>query len=105
MSGMELDQVKNLLGLSTNKHDLFIDAMIPILVEFAKEHCNNQFLENGKEKLPGPVKLFVARAIQFNMNPTGITGRSMGGASYSYETDFPPALMRLLRPYKKVRFV
>jgi Phage gp6-like head-tail connector protein len=102
---MDLSQVKNLLGISSDKHDSFITEMLPIVTEFAKDHCNNSFLIGGAEELPGGVKLFIARAIQFNMNPAGVIGRSMGGASYSYDTDYPPSIMRLLRPYKKVRFV
>jgi hypothetical protein len=102
---MGTDDVKKLLGISSDKHDDFIAEMIPILIEFVKDYCNNKFVEDNKEVLPGGVKLFVARAIQFNMNPAGVTGRSMGGASYSYDTDYPPAIMRLLRPYKRVRFV
>ena len=100
MNSLDVAQVKALLGLTTSKHDLFIEEMIPILIEYTQRYCNNQF----KDKLPGPVKLFVARAIQFNMNPAGVSSRSMGGASYSYETDFPSSITRLLKPYRKVRF-
>lgn len=100
MSSLDTAQVKGLLGLSTSKHDMYIEEMIPILIEYAQEYCNNPF----KEQLPGPVKLFIARAIQFNMNPTGVSSRSMGGASYSYETNYPDSLMSMLRPYRKVRF-
>lgn len=102
---MDINTVKTLLGISTDKHDAFIAEMLPIVTEFAKDHCNNSFIIGTDEVLPGGVKLFVARAIQYNMNPTGVTGRSMGGASYSYDTDYPPSLMRLLRPYKRVKFI
>lgn len=102
---MELQSVKNLLGISTDKHDGYLAEMIPILIDYAKEFCNNPFLDgNNQEELPGSVKLFVAKAAQFNMNPAGIKGRSMGGASYSYDTDFPESIMRLLRTNKRVKF-
>ena len=100
MPTLEIAQVKALLGLTTSKHDIFIEEMIPILIEYAQEYCNNRF----KDQLPGPVKLFVARAIQFNMNPAGVSSRSMGGASYSYETNYPDSLTSMLKPYRKVRF-
>lgn len=102
---MNTEEVKTLLGITTDKHDAFITEMIVILTEFVKDYTNNKFLNENKEVLPGGVKLFIARAIQYNMNPTGVTGRSMGGASYSYDTDYPPSLIRLLRPYKRVRFI
>lgn len=101
---MEITAVKNLIGLNTEKHDGYLTEITPILVDFAKEHCNNPFEKDGEESLPGPVRLFVAKAAQYNMNPAGVTGRSMGGASYSYELDFPESIMKLLRPYKRVRF-
>ena len=102
---MDLASVKNLIGITTEKHDAYLAEMIPILTDYAKEFCNNKFLdENNQEALPGSVRLFIAKAAQFNMNPAGIKGRSMGGASYSYDTDFPESIMKLLRPYKKVRF-
>ena len=100
MNSLDVAQVKALLGLTTSKHDIFIEEMIPILIEYTQAYCNNQF----KGQLPGPVKLFVARAIQFNMNPVGVSSRSMGGASYSYETNYPDSLTSMLKPYRKVRF-
>ena len=102
---MTIDQVKKLLGIRNEKHDDYIEAMIPILMEYARGYCNATFFIGNEEVIPGPVKLFVAKAIEFNMNPAGVSGRSMGGASYSYETDFPPSITRLLKPYRKVRFV
>ena len=102
---MTIDQVKKLLGIRNEKHDDYIEVMIPILMEYARGYCNTSFFIAGEEVIPGPVKLFVAKAIEYNMNPAGVSGRSMGGASYSYETDFPPSITRLLKPYRKVRFV
>lgn len=104
MISQYMDQVKKILGLNTPKHDDYIYEMIPILLDYAKDYCNNTFTRNGIEDIPRPVILFVAKAIQFNMNPAGVSGRSMGGASYSYETDYPESITKLLRPYRKVRF-
>ena len=101
MNDIYVDQIRILLGISTSKHDMYIEEMIPILIDYARDHCRNQF----KDGIPGPVRLFVAKAIEYNMNPVGVSSRSMGGASYSYETDFPPSITRLLKPYRKVRFV
>ena len=97
-----VDQVKRILGIKNNKHDDYIEEMVPILIEYAREYCNNPLIT--EETLPGPVRLFVAKAIQFNMNPAGLSSRSMGGASYSYDTDFPESILRQLRSYRRVRF-
>jgi len=75
------------------------------ILDWIKEWCNNSFLDSsGKEDLPGGVKIFIIKAKEYLQNKAGIKDRSMGSVSYSYEMDFPPGLIRLIRPYKKVRF-
>lgn len=103
---MEITEVKTILQEKTTKQDEYLATMIPHVIEFAKEYCNNKFLDaNKQEALPGGVRIFVAKACEFNMNKSGLKGRSMGDVSYSYETDFPPSLLKWLKPYRKVRFV
>jgi hypothetical protein len=102
---MDLQLVKKRLELTTSKHDTYLTEIIPDVVEFTKEYCNNKFLDvNGKEALPSGVRLFVPKACEYLLNKSGISQRTMGSVSYTYDLDFPPALLRLLRPYKKVRF-
>lgn len=69
------------------------------------EWCNNSFLNDaGTEVLPPGVKIFISKAQEYLQNKSGVRERTMGSVSYTYEMDFPPALLRLLRPYKKVKF-
>ena len=103
---MDINTVKTMLGITSDKHDAYLVEVVPLFVEFARDYCNQPFVDaDGKEALPGGVKVFVAKAVEHNMQKSGIKGRSMGDVSYSYETDFPPAIMRGLRLYRKVRFV
>ncbi|MGE7092533.1 phage head-tail connector protein [Lysinibacillus sp. NPDC048646] len=97
----DIEQLKLLNGVNGAKHDEFYRAMAPILYDVAKVHCNGKW---ELEKVPSGVMLFIAKAIQFNMTPTGLQGRSMGTVSYSYDTEFPKAIWTYLRPYKKVKF-
>lgn len=101
-----LQSVKTRLQIKNNNHDEYITEMIPDMVEFSKDYCNNLFLDvDGNEVLPSGVILFVAKAIQYLMNEAGMTQQKMGDVNFSYESDFPPALLRLLKPYKRVKFV
>lgn len=84
-----------------DKHDAFYGALAPILFETAQEYCNQEWLP---EQMPGGVKLFIAKAIQFNKTPTGLSARSIGTVSYSYDTEFPKAIWTYLRPFKRVKF-
>lgn len=97
---MDIQNVKNMLGINTDKHDNYLAEVIPLFIEQAQEYCNNTFGED----LPAGVKLYVAKAVQHNMNPSNVKSRTMGNVSYSYELDLPKSITKYLAPYKKVRF-
>ncbi|MGE7946476.1 phage head-tail connector protein [Lysinibacillus sp. NPDC093688] len=97
----EIEQLKQLNEVTGAKHDAFYRAMAPVLFDVAKDHCNGKWEPSD---MPQGVRLFIAKAIQFNTQSTGLKGRTMGTVSYSYDTEFPKAIWTYLRPYKKVRF-
>ncbi|CAH0186073.1 phage head-tail connector protein [Peribacillus simplex] len=101
---MDIQSVKNMLSINTDKHDNYLAEVIPLFIELAKDRCNNTFQMNGVEELPAGVKLYVAKAIEYNMNPSNLKSRTMGSVSYSYDTDLPSSIVKYLVPYKKVRF-
>lgn len=92
-------QVKNMLGMTTDKHDAYLQEVIPLFLDFAEDYCNRRW-----DEPPSGVRLFVAKAVEYNMNPAGLSSRSMDTVSYSYNTDFPESVMKFLRPYRRVRF-
>lgn len=102
---MDTGTVKSMLGITTNKHDAYLHEMISLFVELAKEKCNNSFEVDGEVQLPAGVKLYVAKAIEFNMRPVGLKDRTMGDVSYSYVTELPKSITDFLRPYKRVKFI
>ncbi|SCV43766.1 Phage capsid and scaffold [Bacillus subtilis] len=53
--------------------------------------------------MPAGVKLFVKKAAEYNMTPSGLSGRSMGDVSYSYNTEFPRDITKDLNPYRRLR--
>lgn len=102
---MDVQTLKTMLGITTDRHDAYLKEVIPLFIDFAKDYCNNRFLVDGAEKLPAGVKLFVAKAIEFNMAPSNLSARSMGDVSYSYETELPESVLRHLKPYRRLRVV
>ncbi|WP_438421640.1 phage head-tail connector protein [Bacillus siamensis] len=102
---MDIQTVKNMLGIKTDSHDTYLAEVLPLFIDQAKDWCNNSFMVNGDEKLPAGVKLYVAKAIEHNMTPSNLSGRSMGDVSYSYETELPSSITKLLAPYRKLRVI
>jgi hypothetical protein len=100
---MDKIEVKTLLQIQTTNHDGYLDAIIPLIIEWVQGYCHQSF-ENDQEelKLPGGAKIFVAQACEFNMNQAGMQSESLGDYSVSYTTDYPESMMKLLRPYRKV---
>ena len=95
---MKVAEVQAILGI-TDKVE-YLNTAIPLFEDYASNYCNQTFIE----PLPGGVQIFVAKACEYNMQKSGLSSRSMGSVSYSYETDFPPSLLKLLKPYRKVGF-
>jgi hypothetical protein len=104
---MTTEEVKKLLQIKTTKHDEFLDAMIPLVIEDVKVKCNNLFLDpvTGEERLPGGVKIYVAKACQYNMQPSNLKSRTLGNVSYSFDLEFPASITKSLAPYKRLKFV
>ncbi|QFR56230.1 head-tail adaptor [Bacillus phage 000TH010] len=100
---MDIQQVKRLNGITNDKYDEYLTEIVPLLVEFAKDECHNPFIDkDGNEKLPAGVKIFVAKAAEFYMAKTGLTGRSMDTVSYNFATELPGTILRNLNSYRKM---
>jgi Phage gp6-like head-tail connector protein len=104
---MTIEEVKSLLRITTNDKDDFLSAVLPLAVEYVKEECNNSFLdENGVEVLPGGIKMAIAKLCEHYMRESGVQSESLSRHSVTYSVDgIPKDIMKLLRPYRKVKFV
>lgn len=75
------------------------------LKEWVKDYCNDDFLdEDEAEDLPGGVEVFLDRAASYFKSQSGKTSESLGDYSVSFDADIPRSLLKLLTPYRKVRF-
>jgi hypothetical protein len=72
------------------------------LLDFANNHCRQGWTA---ENAPAGVKLFIEKAAEFLSNKQGLQAKRLADASWSYSTDFPKAIIDLLKPYRKVVFV
>jgi hypothetical protein len=95
---MDIQQIKRMIGMTTDKHDDYLSEVVPVFVEYASDFCKNKF---DADDLPASVKIFVAKAVEYNMKPAGLASRSMGDVSYSYDTDFPETVTKYLYPYRR----
>jgi Phage gp6-like head-tail connector protein len=99
---MELvDEIVMMSQIDKEKHEDYIKTMIPILIERAEDYCNNKF---NADNPPAGVKIFIAESIKHKLNTKGLTSRSMGSVSYSYDTDLPDKVLKTLKPYRKLAF-
>ncbi|WP_010305394.1 hypothetical protein [Kurthia senegalensis] len=73
-------------------------ALATVYYDFAVEYCNNKNITFRQ------TQIFLAKAIQFYLNKSGLTARSMGTVSYSYTTDLPTSVLYPLKPFKKLRW-
>lgn len=73
---MTVDEVKALLMLdpTDTSKDAYFAAILPALEEYAKDECNNDFIdeETGKVKYPGGVRLAIAKMAEYNTRQAGI---------------------------------
>lgn len=85
--------------ISTTQKVEHYRMLAPIYLDYASEYCN-QTLDSSNSN----VKVFIAKAIQFYTQKSGLTARSMGSVSYSYTTDLPSSVLKSLKPFKKLRW-
>ena len=75
------------------------------LKEWVKDYCNDDFLDDdGNEDLPGGVEIFLEKGKEYIKQQSGKTSESLGDYSVSVAEDIPESLLKLLRPYRKVKW-
>ncbi|KAA0956634.1 hypothetical protein FQ085_11615 [Planococcus sp. ANT_H30] len=104
----DVNEIKGIMGVAfaDDSKDEYIKTMLPLLLESVMAYTNNTFgiTTEGTLRIPGGVKIYLAKAIERNTLATGLKSRSMGSVSYSYDTEVTSELKGLLTPYKKVKF-
>ena len=98
------EEVRQYKSLNQDKsaNEDYYKVMLPIILESVNDEYNQCFEPSN---LPGVVKLFLAKAIQFYSGAgSGVKSRSMGSVSYSYDfSNLPSTITSLLARYRKVK--
>ena len=104
---MNVVQVKRLLRILNGQYDSYIAEILPMVLSFVETECNRTFPlnEDGSPQLPNDLQLFVAKAIEYNLGNSALQSEGFAEQSVSFNNDYPPAMMRVLRNYRVVRFV
>lgn len=105
---MNVQDVKDILGIDHTDNDNYIQKMLPLAIGFVKQYCNNTFMDasNTKEEL-GAVQIPIAKLIEFNMLDAGVQSEGISKMSTSFTTELPKSITDMLEPFKrsKMRFL
>jgi len=77
---MTVEEVKALLSLKGTKNDAYLNAVLPLFLEFTRDHL---LLEETVE-LSAQVKLTLAKAVQMYAIKDGVISQSSGDVSINY---------------------
>jgi hypothetical protein len=106
---MQLDDVKNLLGISINQDQTAIyEARLAAAIDQAQTYCNNPFKDlEGKLAIPGGAKMGIALMVKALGEQQNVASQSLGDMSKSFfQNGTYAAAIPYLQPYKikKARF-
>lgn len=78
---MDKETVKALLNIKGTAHDAYIDAVLPLFVEFTYD----RLLLAETVELSAQVKLQLAKAVQMYAIKAGVLSQSSGSVSFNYD--------------------
>jgi len=91
-------EVKTLLQITDSTYDALITALIPIVEDYVKNYCNNEFTDG----YPVGLKGIVAKIIYHNIfNKDGVLKFKRGQVSVEY----PDNIYKQLDAYKAMKVV
>lgn len=102
---MDLDELKIRMGIPLDNIDLVRDAKLAAdledAIDYAKEWCNNEFLEG----IPGGVKRAIVTIVKSYSESKNVQSQRLGDMSKSFfEGGSLASAHGDLRPWKRVRF-
>jgi hypothetical protein len=93
-----LEKTKNVLQINGTNKDLVIIELIPMVEDWIKGYCNDDFTET-----PPGYELIAIKIIEFNLNQkAGFASEGLSRHSVSFATDYPTSITKGLR--RKMRW-
>ncbi|WP_044639738.1 phage head-tail connector protein [Risungbinella massiliensis] len=103
---MTLEEVKTLLHILNDKNDAYLTAIIPMVEDFVKSYCNQQFQnELGETVFPGAVKLVIAQLCRYHMKDGQIQFDMTRNNTITNTEQYPLEMLKTLNLYRKPRFI
>jgi hypothetical protein len=95
-------KVRLKIPLDNTSQDEYLQVALEDAIDYAKQYCRQSF----DEGLPAGVKQAVAKLVKAYQENSNVASQSLGDMSKSFfEGGTMNEVHRLLRPYRKVRFV
>lgn len=104
---MTLEELKIRLKTTDSSQDAYLSVALEDAIDYAKKYCRNDFLdENGNAVLPSGVKQAITKLVKAYQENSNVASQSLGDMSKSFfEGGTMNEVHRLLKPYRKVRFL
>lgn len=97
-----LEEFKTIKGISDTSHDERISALLPLVQDFIEEYCNSTFPDG----FPDGLKLTAIEMVDYHLGVSAAAqAQSIDGNSVQYRDDYPQSIMRVLRKYRRVKFI
>lgn len=75
------------------------------VVNFIVSYCNIQeWTDEIEEAMECPIEEMIVWKYN-RIGTEGLTNESYSGVSYAYENDYPEWIMKMLRPYRRIRTI
>lgn len=97
---LTVTELKLLLNITDTTKDNYLTAMLPNLIDWAQDYCNRTF-----DVVPGGVRIALAKMAQYHLQQAGVQSESLGDYSVTLTTDYPESVLKLLKPYRRVKFI
>lgn len=94
-----LQKVKSSLQISGTNKDTVITELIPLVEDWIKGYCNNEYKTvDDKDAFPPGYELIAIKMIEYNLNQkSGVSAESLSRHSVTFTEDYPKSITKGLK--------
>lgn len=94
-----LQKVKSSLQISGTNKDAAITELMPLVEDWIKGYCNNEYKNtDGTDNFPPGYELIAIKMIEHNLNQkAGVSAESLSRHSVTFSEDYPKSITKGLR--------
>lgn len=95
-----LQKIKTLLAISDNSKDDLLEVLSAVATEEVKAYCNIEDVSKMESII---IQLVI---IKYNrLGAEGLSTENYNGASFSYESEYPPQILAVLNKNRRCKFL